>query len=151
MKKETDFNLDKIIREKKYYPSPTNWEEQILYFIMVDRFATGEEEKAYHSEVDYENALQDEDSRQRWEEYGNRWNGGTIRGIISKLNYLENLGVTALWLNPVFKQVCYEETYHGYGIQNFLKVDPHLGNENDLIELVEKAHERDIYIILEII
>ena len=151
MKKETDFNLDKIIREKKYYPSPTNWEEQILYFIMVDRFATGEEEKAYHSEVDYENALQDEDSRQRWEEYGNRWNGGTIRGIISKLNYLENLGVTALWLNPVFKQVCYEETYHGYGIQNFLKVDPHLGNENDLIELVEKAHERDIYIILDII
>ncbi len=151
MKKEADFNLDKIIREKKYYSSPDNWEEQVLYFLMVDRFATGNEEQLYRPEIDYENAIQDEKSRQRWEDYGDRWNGGTIQGIISKLDYLENMGVTALWLSPVFKQVCYEETYHGYGIQNFLKVDPHLGSENDLIELVEKAHERDIYIILDII
>jgi len=151
VKRKADFDLDDIIANKEYFPSPDHWEEQILYFLMADRFSTGEEKELYNPDNDYENAVQDQKSRQRWEEYGDRWNGGTLKGITSKLNYLENLGITALWISPIFKQVDYEETYHGYGIQNFLALDPNLGDLNDLHTLVNKAHERNIYIILDII
>jgi glycosidase len=51
----------------------------------------------------------------------------------------------------VFKQTPYRETYHGYGIQNFLDVDPHFGTRRELREMVRLAHRRDIYVILDII
>jgi glycosidase len=51
------------------------------------------------------------------------------------------MGVTALWVSPVFKQVAFhQDSYHGYGIQNFLAVDPHFGDLADLQELVSTAH-----------
>jgi glycosidase len=61
------------------------------------------------------------------------------------------LGITALWISPVFKQVAFQASYHGYGIQNFLDVDPHFGTREDLRDLVAAAHEHDIYVILDII
>ena len=47
-----------------------------------------------------------------------------LRGLASKVGYLQRLGMTALWISPVFKQVRYQDTYHGYGIQNFLDLIP---------------------------
>ncbi|MFO8240991.1 MAG: alpha-amylase family glycosyl hydrolase [Dissulfuribacterales bacterium] len=54
--------------------------------------------------------------------------GGTLKGLESKIGYLKRLGVTAIWVSPIFKQVAFEETCRGYGIQNFLDVDPHFGS-----------------------
>jgi len=79
------------------------------------------------------------------------WQGGTLKGLRSKLGYLRRLGVTAIWVSPVFKQVPFEATYHGYGIQDFLDVDPHFGTREDLRDLVDAAHQLGIYCILDII
>jgi glycosidase len=65
--------------------------------------------------------------------------GGSLKGLTSKIGYLGRLGATALWISPIFKQVPYQETYHGYGIQNFLDVDPHFGTRADLRRLVRTA------------
>jgi glycosidase len=72
-------------------------------------------------------------------------------GLKSKLGYLKRLGVTVLWVSPVFRQVPFEPSYHGYGIQNFLDVDPHFGTRADLRDFVQAAHDHGIYIILDII
>ncbi len=78
------------------------------------------------------NAVQTEADAPRWREAGGRWVGGTLKGLTSKIGYLQRLGVTALWVSPIFKQVPFQDTYHGYGIQNFLDVDPHFGTRRDL-------------------
>lgn len=72
-------------------------------------------------------------------------------GIQSKLGYLRRLGVTALWIGPIFKQVQALETYHGYGVQDFLDVDPRFGTREELRTLVKEAHKLGIYVILDII
>ncbi|NOT55174.1 MAG: alpha-amylase, partial [Deltaproteobacteria bacterium] len=56
-----------------------------------------------------------------------------------------------LWISPIFKQVSFQETYHGYGVQNFLDVDPHFGTREDLKRMVATAHEQGLYVILDII
>jgi glycosidase len=160
----TDINLSKLI-QKKYHPSPAAWEDQVLYFLMLDRFSNGEElgyrDNQGHVvlngktppflESDAGNAIQTEDDSQRWREAGTHWNGGTLKGLTSKIGYLKRMGVTALWVSPVFKQVAFQDTYHGYGIQNFLDIDPHFGTRQDLKEMVRTAHQNGIYVILDII
>lgn len=150
MKSIKDINLKELIKGRDYHSSPSDWEDEVLYFLLVDRFSNGNEKDMYRPE-DYENAIVDGESQKRWDEAGRKWNGGTLKGIQSKLGYLKNLGVTAIWISPVFKQVAFEESYHGYGIQNFLDIDPHFGSREDLKNLVEEAHKNGIYVIADII
>ncbi len=71
--------------------------------------------------------------------------GGSIKGIISRLNYLRTLGVTAIYLNPVFESV----SNHHYDTADYLKIDPSLGTEEDFIELAARAKELGIRLILD--
>ncbi|MCF7832462.1 MAG: alpha-amylase [Candidatus Marinimicrobia bacterium] len=151
MKSIKDIDFDKLRKDNSYYPSPAAWEDQVVYFIMVDRFSNGKEVAPYNPPRDFENALKNDKERKRWEQSGDTWVGGDLPGVISKLDYLQHLGVTALWISPVFKQVSYQQTYHGYGIQNFLEIDPHFGTKEDLKKLVAEAHTRGMYVILDII
>lgn len=151
MKSLKDIDVDTLRKDKIYHPSPEAWEDQIVYFIMVDRFSDGKEAILYDPTKDYENALKDEHNRIQWEQSGDSWVGGNLSGVISKLDYLQHLGITALWISPIFKQVSYQETYHGYGIQNFLEIDPHFGTKEELKKLVAEAHDRGMYVILDII
>lgn len=151
MKSIQDINLKKITQQQSYYPSPRSWEDQVVYFLLVDRFSDGKEnESRLYTPKDYENIKKNKKERE-WLEWSTRFNGGTIKGIISKLEYLKELGITTIWLSPVFKQVPFQESYHGYGIQNYLEVDPHLGSKEDLRRLVKEAHKREMYVILDII
>ncbi|MCC6443295.1 MAG: hypothetical protein IT210_07540 [Armatimonadetes bacterium] len=84
-------------------------------------------------------------------EGGRRFQGGTLKGIESKLDYLKDLGITALWIGPVWKQRKDLDTYHGYGIQNFLEIDSRFRTRQDLRDPVDAAHDRGIYILLDII
>ena len=86
-----------------------------------------------------------------WLGAGGGWQGGTLEGLRSKLGYLRRLGITALWVSPLFRQVAFEPSYHGYGIQNFLDVDPHFGTREEFRDFVQAAHEQGIYVILDII
>lgn len=159
-----EIDLDQLTR-RSYTPSPAAWEDRVLYFLMLDRFSddkecgykniagtvvTEGETPPYHPS-DSGNGIGSEEEAVRWREAGGKWVGGTLKGLQSKLGYLQRLGVNALWISPIFKQVHFHETYHGYGIQDFLEVDPHFGTRKDLKELVDAAHQLDILIILDII
>lgn len=140
-------------RHKKYYPSPVDWRNEILYFLLVDRFSDGNEHK--RPLLDRNNVWRIRGSSWRWDEWAKSgadcWQGGNLRGIKGKLSYLKKLGITTLWLSPVFKQRGHMNSYHGYGIQNFLDVDPHFGTRDDLIDLVSTAHKEGMRIILDIV
>ena len=71
--------------------------------------------------------------------------GGDIRGIIEKLDYLEDLGINALYLTPIFRS----DTNHKYDTIDYFEVDPQFGTMEDLKELVRKAHEKGIRIVLD--
>ncbi|MCC7362798.1 MAG: alpha-amylase [Dehalococcoidia bacterium] len=140
------------------YPSPADWRNEVLYFLLPDRFSDGQE---------HTRELLDRDDRaaarpaapsgepwrwDRWARSGaDRWQGGTIAGITGRLDYLRDLGVTAIWVGPVFKQRGHLDTYHGYGIQDFLEVDPRFGTREELVAMVAAAHAREMRVILDVI
>lgn len=131
-------------------PSPQDWRDQLLYFLLPDRFSDGGE--AQRPPFDRNDPGQFvAGDKAAWMAAGKGFTGGTIKGIESKLEYLAGLGVTTLWIGPVWKQCASLETYHGYGIQNFLEVDPRFGARQDLRDLVDAAHSRGMYVLLDII
>jgi glycosidase len=153
-------------RARKYYLSPEAWEDQVLYFFLPDRFSDGNESGVrdvngdtaitrttpLFSRTDRGNATRDNRSKKEWMDAGCKFVGGTLKGATNKLGYLKRLGVTAVWIGPVFKQVKeLPQSYHGYGIQDFLDVDPRFGTREELQELVREAHAVGIYVILDII
>ena len=73
---------------------------------------------------------------------------GDIPGVISKLDYIQSLGVTAIWFNPVFVSGWIDG---GYDILDFYRIDPRFGTNNDLVELVQKCHERGIKVLLDLV
>ncbi|MGE5141504.1 MAG: glycoside hydrolase family 13 protein, partial [Rudaea sp.] len=73
--------------------------------------------------------------------------GGTLRGVIDKLDYLSDLGVNCIWLSPLFLS----PSYHGYDIVDYLRVRPHLGTNQDLRDLVRLAHEGGIRVLLDFV
>lgn len=140
------------------HPSPTDWRDEVLYFLLPDRFSDGQEDGRPMLDRHNRAAARPAPSGQpawRWDLWAQsgaeRWQGGTLSGIRSKLSYLKGLGVTALWIGPVFKQRGHLNTYHGYGIQDFLDVDPRFGTRQDLVALVSAAHAQGLRVILDII
>ncbi len=145
-------------RRESNYPSPADWRDETLYFLLPDRFSDGKEQtrplldRGDLAAARPSNANGEAWRWDRWAESGaERWQGGTLRGVRSKLGYLKGLGVTAIWIGPVFKQRGHLDSYHGYGIQDFLDVDPHFGDRRDLVELVADAHAAGLRIILDVI
>ncbi|WP_025413088.1 alpha-amylase family glycosyl hydrolase [Gemmatirosa kalamazoonensis] len=127
-------------------PSPADWRDGWIYFAMVDRF-DNPHAPPRHLPFDAP--------------FGG-FQGGTIDGVRRRLDYLQSLGVGALWITPVLRNVARvdgapnEGTYHGYGIQNFLAVDPRYASDPrhadaELRRLVDDAHARGIYVILDIV
>ena len=119
----------------RVFPSPPHWKDHIFYQVLPDRFSDGREAGRPLFDRDHPEAHRAPDKR-AWMEAGLRFNGGNLQGIRSKLDYLQGLGVTGLWINPVFKQRADLQTYHGYAIQDFLQVDPRFGTIQDLRELL---------------
>lgn len=129
-------------------PSPADWRDQVFYFLLPDRFSNGRETGEMLSDRKNPERFKAADKR-KWMAAGKKFQGGTLEGIRSKFPYLRDLGVTALWLGPVWRQRKDLDMYHGYGIQNFLDVDPRFGNRAALRDLVDEAHSRGIYVILD--
>src|SRR5690242_13817720 len=121
------------------FPSPEDWRDQWIYFLLVDRF----------------NNPQAPPNFAPFDGLHGEFQGGTFDGVRQQLDYLQDLGVGALWLSPVLKNCQYNPfTYHGYGIQDFLQVDPRFASdpqaaranpklaEDELRALVDEAHAR---------
>ena len=153
------------LRAKKFFPSPAAWEDQVFYFLLLDRFSDGNEDgyrdnngnlvtaggTPPYKPVDNGNAVTNEAMAAAWRNAGGKWVGGTLKGLTSKIGYLKRLGVSAIWVSPIFKQVDFQPTYHGYGIQNFIDVDSHFGSRDDLKKMVDIAHQHGIYVVMDII
>lgn len=160
-----DIDFDRLISEKKFTPSPIAWEDETLYFLMLDRFSDGNEDEyldnngdnfingktSPYRDFDKENAIKTYKDEEVWDKAGEKWAGGNLKGLMTKMGYLKRMGITALWISPVFRQVNFQETYHGYGIQNFIDIDPHFGTREDLKKMVNLAHDNGIKIILDIV
>ena len=73
--------------------------------------------------------------------------GGTLRGAIQKLDYIQSLGCNAVWLSPLFAS----PTHHGYDATDYYTVETRFGTNAELIELIEKAHQRGIRVILDFV
>ncbi|BAY45936.1 alpha-amylase [Scytonema sp. HK-05] len=161
-------DLESFIADGDYYPSPIAWEDQVFYFMMLDRFSDDKEigykdiegnvvpksetrTTSMFKEQNKENSVKTPEDAERWRKAGVKYVGGNLKGLKSKIGYLKRLGVTTIWISPIFKQIRFQETYHGYGIQNFLEIEPRFGTHKDLKELVKTAHANGIYVILDII
>ncbi|WP_407281943.1 alpha-amylase family glycosyl hydrolase [Methanolobus sp. WCC1] len=136
-----DINFD---IQNDVFPSPSDWRDVFIYFLLVDRFDNNEEaiELCNHLSESGEPDISE----------GKKFQGGNIKGITRRLDYIRVLGANAVWLSPVFRnRQEMDESYHGYGIQDFLKVDERFGTLEDFQELVKEAHSRGMYVIQDII
>ncbi|KAF2011186.1 glycoside hydrolase family 13 protein [Aaosphaeria arxii CBS 175.79] len=160
-----DVLLEASTSTNLFHPSPVAWEDQQLYFLLPDRFSNSREQDTvivdgggHERDVppfkpsDNGNAVNTPNDAKAWEQDGIVFQGGTLQGIKSKIGYLKRLGITAIWVGPIFKQVPRDDhLYHGYAVQDFLDIEPHFGTKDDLRELVTSAHDEGIYVILDII
>ena len=138
---------------------PSWWTEGIAYQIYVDRFNRGSDfaECQENARNAYQNNNRDRKIEENWDqvpyyerdEKGNisRWNfwGGTLKGIEEKLEYLKQLGVTVLYLNPIFEA----RSNHKYDTGNYKEIDPMYGNDESFSSLVKSAKKLGIHIILD--
>jgi len=133
--------LKKVFSVPKPYPSPVDWRDYPIYFVLIDRF--NNPNRAPTSQ---------------WDKATGDRQGGTFEGVRRKLSYIKDLGAGAIWLSPVLKNSVFpaEYNYHGYGIMDFLEIDPRFGTNPELAErefdaLVSEAHARGLYIILDVV
>lgn len=112
--------------------------KDLMYLIMPDRFSNGDESN------DRIPGMRDQSLRR--DTVYNR-HGGDLKGILNKLDYLQSLGVTTLWLNPVIENDMDERTEHGYAFTNHYKVDPRLGGDKSYYDLVDATHKKGMKII----
>lgn len=116
--------------------------EDVLYLIMPDRFVNGNPENDVVDGM-REKKIDRADSFAR--------HGGDIQGISNHLDYIADLGVTAIWLNPTQENDMESGSYHGYAITDYYQIDRRFGSNEDFCALVEKAHERNLKVVMDMI
>ncbi len=131
--------------DKIYWDSEREWREEFIYFVLTDRFHDGRDRRPVTG-PGRSSGFADP------ERLG-RFCGGTLRGLTLHLDYIHDLGCTALWLGPIFENDGAPDTssgnYHGYAIRNYLNVDPRFGTKADLVALVDAAHDRGMRVFLD--
>jgi len=138
--------------------------DEVLYFLLPDRFDnadTANDCGFITTECDDDAPLDQLFEHGFLPSDKGYYHGGDIAGLAGRLDYLEGMGVTALWVGPIFENKpvqddvsnLYEKSsgYHGYWITDFLSVDPHFGTEAEFAALVDAAHERGIKVFMDII
>lgn len=114
----------------------------VLYLIMPDRFANGDPSN------DVVKGMR-ETKVDRSAQYARH--GGDFKGIINNLDYIHDLGVTAIWLNPVLENDMPAGSYHGYATTDYYKVDRRFGSNEEFVDLVNKAHAKGLKIVMDMI
>jgi glycosidase len=124
------------------FPSPVDWRDQIIYFVILDRF-NNPTAAPVHAPFDDPNYY--------------AYQGGKFAGITQRLDYIKSLGAGALWLSPVLKNLPFDPgSYHGYGIHDFLRAEPRFATnpftaDDELRALVDAAHAAGLYVIFDIV
>lgn len=123
-------------------------QDEIFYFVMPDRFHNAKPEN-------------DNGDPKRPISYGgldrsSKWafHGGDIAGVEAKLDYIQNLGITSIWMTPILRNKAIQNdgfAHHGYWVVDFTEIDPHFGNNQELKDLIAAAHKRGIKVFFDII
>jgi len=134
---------EELSKSNLHVASP-DWQDQIIYFIMIDRFNDGNPTNNDQGMNEYD----PNDTR--------KFSGGDLQGIIDKLDYIQNLGATAIWITPPVANQWWDSSanfggYHGYWAENFKEVDVHFGDLEVYKSLSSKLHERGMYLIQDIV
>ena len=116
----------------------------VLYLLMPDRFAKGLDDKDIDLKgLDYPVTADRNDPNGR--------HGGDMRGIRNKLDYIDSLGVTAIWVCPVLENDMPGGSYHGYATTDYYNIDPRFGSNQEWNTLIEDAHKRGLKVVMDMI
>ena len=126
--------------------------DEIVYFMLPDRFENGDPD---NDTGGFPGGKLDHGFDPTHKGF---YQGGDLKGLTSRLDYIQGMGATAIWLGPIYKNKPVQggpgqesSGYHGYWITDFTDVDPHLGTKEDLKAFVSGAHERGMKVYLDII
>ncbi|MFN5703616.1 MAG: alpha-amylase family glycosyl hydrolase [Gammaproteobacteria bacterium] len=126
-----------------HVPSP-DWREQIIYFVMVDRFNDGDASNNNQGVGEYDPGR------------NSHYSGGDLPGLADKISYIKNLGATAVWITPPVANQWWSPTaqysgYHGYWAENLMTVDKHYGSLSDMQNLSRRLHGQGMYLVQDIV
>ncbi|HVI97921.1 MAG TPA: alpha-amylase family glycosyl hydrolase [Sphingomonas sp.] len=127
-------------------------QDEVIYFLLPDRFANGDP-------ANDRGGLSGDRLTTGYDPTDVKfYHGGDLKGLIGKLDYIQALGATALWVGPIFKNKPVQGApgeemagYHGYWITDFTRVDPHFGTNDDFKALVDAAHARGLKVYMDIV
>src|SRR5690349_1300765 len=125
--------------------------DENFYFVMADRFANGDTANDQGGLGSDPLVSGFDPTRKGF------YNGGDLKGLRSKIDYIKGLGTTSIWLTPSFKNKAVQledgpsAGYHGYWITDFTQIDPHLGTNADLRALIDTAHAKGMKVYFDII
>jgi alpha-amylase len=112
---------------KSYFTIAREWREEFIYFLMIDRFHDGADRP-----------VRRQGARTKGIDAPAEFYGGKLAGVRKNLDYIAGLGCTAIWISPPFENNW--RSYHGYDINDYLRIDPRFGDKKDLVDLVDAAH-----------
>ncbi|NJM26170.1 MAG: alpha-amylase [Bacteroidia bacterium] len=117
------------------------WREEFIYFMLIDRFHDNRIRKPLPADGKLKGFGTSEQLQKTC--------GGTLNGICNNLDYIMDMGCTALWLSPVYENNT--DAYHGFAVQDYTEVDARFGTMEDLANLVDAAHTRDMRVFLDVV
>ena len=127
-------------------------EDEVIYFLLPDRFENGDTSNDKGGIKGGRLATGFDPAHKGF------FHGGDLRGLTKRLDYIQGLGATAVWLSPIFKNKPVQGPpgqesagYHGYWVTDFTRVDPHLGTDADFKAFVDAAHARGMKVYMDII
>ncbi len=144
-KKKTSVNYTLKARDRRPEEYAGFDASDVLYLIMPDRFAKGDtgNDDTKCGTLQYPTVDDRENPDAR--------HGGNIRGMREHLGYIDSLGVTAVWVNPVLTNDMPGGTYHGYATTDYYNIDPRFGSNDEWREFVSDAHDRGIKVVMDMI
>lgn len=113
----------------------------VVYLLMPDRFANGNPEN--------DNIDSQPEKANRTIDYGRH--GGDLKGIQDHLDYIKELGATAIWCTPLQENNYNKYTYHGYAISDFYKIDPRFGSNDEYVDFVSSSHQKGLKVIMDMV
>lgn len=121
-----------------------DWRDQILYFVMTDRFANGDTSNDNQGAGEFDPT------------HGAKYSGGDLKGLLEKLDYIQGLGATGVWITPPVANQWWDPLvnyggYHGYWARSFVEVDAHLGTLEDYRRLSRGLHERGMFLVQDVV
>ena len=127
-------------------------QDEVIYFLLPDRFENGDQRNDL-------GGLKGDRLKTGFDpSHKGYYHGGDLQGLIERLDYIQDMGVTAIWLAPIFKNKPVQgppgqesAAYHGYWVTDFTQVDPHFGTNDDFKAFVDAAHARGMKVYMDII